>query len=142
MWLTGEDIKLKLSSEKLGNRQLGPYKILEKTGLLDYCLDLSDTLSGLHPVFHVDKLYPYRGTEVNGLLPEAPGPVELEDEDEPEWEVHSIIDSRIRWKRLEYKVKWKGYSARDDTWEPVENLKNAKRSITAFHKKHPNAIKL
>ena len=36
VWLSGEDIKLKLSSEKLGDRQLGPYEILEKTGPLDW----------------------------------------------------------------------------------------------------------
>ena len=95
-----------------------------------------------HPVFHIDKLYPYKGTKVNGLLPEEPGPIELEDEDEPEYEVDKILDSQIRWRRLEYKVRWKGYDQSHDSWQPVGNLKNAKRSINAFHKKHPNAVKL
>ena len=142
VWLSGEDIKLKLSSEKLGDRQLGPYEILEKTGPLDYRLDLSDTLSGLHPVFHVDKLYPYRGNTINGLLPEEPAPIYLEDEDEPEYEVQTILDSRIRWRRIEYLVKWKGYDDSHNSWEPLVNLKGAKQSITAFHKKHPDTPKV
>ena len=36
IWLSGEDIDLKLPSNKLGDRQLGPFKILEKLGPLDY----------------------------------------------------------------------------------------------------------
>ena len=40
VWLSAEDINLQLSSEKLGDRQLGPFKILEKVGPLDYHLDL------------------------------------------------------------------------------------------------------
>ena len=96
----------------------------------------------MHQVFHVHKLYPYRGTEVNGLLPEEPGPIELEDDDEPEYEVDKLLDSRIQWRRLEYKVKWKGYDTSHNSWQPVGNLKNAKCSITAFHKKHPNAVRL
>ena len=111
-------------------------------GPLDYRLDLSDTLSGLHNVFHVDKLYPYRGNEVNGEIPEEPAPIYLEEEDEPEYEVDKILDSRIRWRRIEYLVSWKGYDASHNSWEPVKNLARAKRSITAFHKKHPEAVKV
>lgn len=45
VWLSGEDIDLQLPSEKLGDRQLGPYKILEKVGPLDYRLDLPELLN-------------------------------------------------------------------------------------------------
>jgi len=34
--LSGEDIDLKLPSDKLGDCQLGPFEILEKIGPLDY----------------------------------------------------------------------------------------------------------
>ena len=36
VWLDGSDFKLKLSSEKLGDQNLGPCKILDKVGDLDY----------------------------------------------------------------------------------------------------------
>ena len=58
MWLSAEDINLQLSSKKLGDQQLGPFEILEKVGPLDYRLDLPLSLDQLHPIFHVDKLYP------------------------------------------------------------------------------------
>jgi hypothetical protein len=142
VWLSGEDMNLQLPSEKLGDRQLGPYEILEKVGLLDYRLDLPESLSRVHPIFHVDKLYPWKGNKVNGLLPEEPEPVYLEGEDEPEYEVEKLLDSRVRWRRMEYLVKWKGYDEGHNSWEPVTNLANAKRSITTFHKKNPKAPKV
>ena len=85
IWLSREDIDLKLPSDKLGDRQLGPFEIIEKIEPLNYRLDLGEAQDRLHNVFHVDKLYPYRRSEVNRLLPEEPGPIELEDEDELEY---------------------------------------------------------
>ncbi|KAF8823142.1 hypothetical protein HHX47_DHR12000006 [Lentinula edodes] len=141
VWLSAEDINLQLSSEKLGDRQLGPYRILEKIGPLDYRLDLPLSLDRLHPVFHVDKLYPWKGNSINGEIPTPPEPVYLEDEDEPEYEVEEILDSRVRWKKLEYLVKWKGYDAGHNSWEPAANLSRAPKIVRAFHKKHPTAAK-
>src|SRR6187551_4082180 len=85
VWLSSEDIDLKLPSNKLRDRQLGPFEILEKIEPLNYRLDIGEAQDQLHHVFHVDKLYPYRGTEVDGLLPEEPAPIELEDKDKPEY---------------------------------------------------------
>ena len=65
--------------------------------------------------------------------------MELEEDDEPEYEVEEVLDSRVRWRHLEYLVKWKGYDAAHNSWEPFANLQNAKRIITRFHKNHPDA---
>ncbi|GAW02685.1 pol-like protein [Lentinula edodes] len=110
VWLSAEDINLQLSSEKLGDWQLGPYRILEKIGPLDYRLDLPISLDRIHPVIHVDKLYPWKGNTINGEIPPPPEPVYLEDEDEPEYEVEEILDSRVRWKRLEYLVNFPSHT--------------------------------
>jgi hypothetical protein len=64
-WLSAEDNDLQLSSEKLGDRQLGPSKIIEQVGPLRFQLNLSLSLSQIHNVFHVNKLYPWRGNSVN-----------------------------------------------------------------------------
>jgi hypothetical protein len=142
VWLDSSDIRSRTRSRKLVDLQLGPFKIIEKVGELDYRLDLPKRLAKLHSVFHIDKLTPWKGNEVNGKLPTAPPPIELEGEQE--YEVDEILDSRIGkdsegHKELQYLIRWKGYDEDEDGWEPVEFLENAKKLITKFHKAHPAA---
>ena len=42
--------------------------------------------------------------------------------DEEEYEVESICQKRITKGKVEYLVKWKGWSHEDNTWEPIANL--------------------
>jgi hypothetical protein len=56
-----------------------------------------------------------------------------------EFEVESILDSRIRQRHLEYLVHWKGYSHEDDTWEPEVNVENCAGLIRQFHRECPSA---
>ena len=41
---------------------------------------------------------------------------------EEDYVVEKIVDERTVEGRLEYFLKWKGYSSLDNTWEPAENL--------------------
>ncbi|KAJ3538280.1 hypothetical protein NMY22_g5229 [Coprinellus aureogranulatus] len=92
VWLSAKNIAIKVPTCKLGDLYLGPFKITEKVGDLDYRLQLPDPLSRLHPVFHIDKLYPWKGSDINGILPPPPDPIELDGEEE--WEVQEVLDSR------------------------------------------------
>ncbi|XP_070492836.1 chromobox protein homolog 3-like [Chironomus tepperi] len=38
------------------------------------------------------------------------------------FEMEELIDKTFQNERVEYWVKWKGYSHYDNTWEPVENI--------------------
>lgn len=51
-----------------------------------------------------------------------------------QWEVESIVDSIIDADTHQhfYQVKWKGFSKKDNTWEPKVNLANCQAAIKQF----------
>ncbi len=49
-----------------------------------------------------------------------------------EYEAEAIVGKRGKGRRVEYKVRWLGYSATDDTWEPISNLENCKDLIAEY----------
>ena len=55
---------------------------------------------------------------------------EEEEEEEEEYEVETVLKKRHRKGKPEYFVKWKNYD--ETTWEPLDNLLNAKDMIDKF----------
>lgn len=51
-----------------------------------------------------------------------------------EWDVERIVAVRTdaATNQEEYFVKWKGYPAKDNTWEPKENLGNCQMALKNF----------
>ena len=54
-------------------------------------------------------------------------------QEEPEFTVESIVEKRRVNGKLEYLIKWKGYSSDENTWEPKENL-NCPELLKEFEK--------
>ena len=50
-----------------------------------------------------------------------------------EYEVEKIVDKRIKNGKIEYKIKWAGYSMNECTWEPLKNLENIRKMIEKFN---------
>nr|XP_022342146.1 chromobox protein homolog 1-like [Crassostrea virginica] len=50
-----------------------------------------------------------------------------------EYEVDKILQQRKRKGVLEYLVRWRGYGAENDSWEPGKNLKDCAEKIKAFN---------
>ena len=59
----------------------------------------------------------------------------------PEYEVERILDSRRHRNKLQFLVKWKGYTPEENTWEPETNVSNAKAKVKEFYKEHSGAVR-
>ena len=69
---------------------------------------------------------------------------ELDDEADQQDDIYTaeeIVKQRLRNGQLEYLIKWLGFPASHNTWEPAENILD-KHLITLFHKKHLRAKRL
>jgi hypothetical protein len=90
IWLDAEHLKIKSKSQKLNPKCLGPFKVLDRVGDLDYRIKLSPTM-GLHNVFHADQLTRATINETYGKLPQ-PNPIKIDGD--LEFEVEKILDSK------------------------------------------------
>ena len=137
--LSLEHVKTARPSKKLEARFSGPFKIVSKVGSHAYRLELPPSMRN-HPVFHVSKLRPFSPPAFENQLEPPPPPIEVGPE--LEWEVNTILDSRLdpRTRKLFYQVEWKGYEGTSDhvTWEPASNLDNCPELRKTFHETHPN----
>ncbi|XP_063186797.1 M-phase phosphoprotein 8 isoform X2 [Chroicocephalus ridibundus] len=65
---------------------------------------------------------------------EASGGGESEEEEDV-FEVEKILDVKTEGGKILYKVRWKGYTSDDDTWEPEVHLEDCKEVLLEFRKK-------
>ena len=94
-------------------------------------------------MFHVSLLKPYIESDVfNDRDQPRPPPDNYDNPDgEPEYEIEKIINKRIRGRKIDYLVLWKGYPIHDATWEPEERLKiDAPDMIRAY--KQDNQVEI
>jgi hypothetical protein len=131
VYLLRKNIKTKRPNDKLDYKKIGPFQISEKLSDTNYRLSLPAKMR-IHPVFHISLLEP---APANARL-EAE--IEL-DNDEKEWEVEKILDSRTHNTDTEYLVKWKGYDDKDNTWEPLKNLTNCQEALRNYQQRHHSA---
>src|SRR5258708_34819278 len=89
---------------------------------VDYKLALPPALR-IHDVFHVDRLSPYKGNEVNGLTPPPPDPISVQGEEEHE--IDHIRDSKLFGRTLKNLVRWTAYCERLETLDLAKNLLHA-----------------
>jgi hypothetical protein len=127
-FLVGDYVYLKVSlmkgvtrfgvKGKIAPRYIGPFLILERYGPVAYRLQLPETLSAVHNVFHVSQLKKYlrvpnRTIEITDVslepdLTYSEHPIQVLDQKD-----------RITWRRTLkfYKVQWNQHSEDEATWE-------------------------
>jgi chromobox protein 1/chromobox protein 5 len=79
----------------------------------------------IHPIFHISLLVPTENAATR----------ENYSITDDTYEVEKIIAKRTNKGRTEYRIRWKGYSEKDDTWEPTENL-NCPEKVRDFGRRH------
>ena len=137
VFLSSKNIAVTRPSRKLSAKRLGPYPIEKIIGPNAVKLSLPPSMK-IHPVFHVSLLEPKKKSQIYSRTNPPPPPVEIEGQEELEYEVEEILDSRIYYGSLQYLVSWKGYSPSENSWEPPEHLENSPELINQFHHQYPD----
>ncbi|GJU11192.1 putative reverse transcriptase domain-containing protein [Tanacetum coccineum] len=110
--------------EKLNPRYIGPFKILERVGLVAYKLKLPGELSNIHSTFHVSDLkkclsdeslvIPMKELRLDDKLNFVEEPMEIMDR-----EVKQLKQSRIPI----VKVRWNSKRGPEFTWEREDQIR-------------------
>jgi len=75
-------------------------------GTSAYKLALPPSMA-IHNTFNISLLEPYQDHRFPSQIKERPPPIQIEGEDE--YELDEITDSRLHYKKLQYRAKGKGY---------------------------------
>ena len=114
-------------------QQLGPFEVIN-VSLNAVKLKLPTSFQ-IHDVINVSCIRPYKPL-VAGQSSVPPKPIDVEGN--AEYEVQEIPDSRLKQGKLEYLVKWSGYTDDYNTWKPEANCANSPDIINNFYKKNPS----
>jgi hypothetical protein len=120
-----KNLRTRQPSKGLDHVKVRPFLVKEQSRPVNYVLDLPKD-ARIHPKFHIKMLKP--------ADPDTPLQTTFyyESEEENEFEVEKIVDSKQTTTTRFYLVKWLGYPDSENTLEPETNLTNCKRRIDEY----------
>ncbi len=130
MFLNERNIVTARFFKKLNDKMLDSFTNLDFVDS-SYKLKLSEFMH-VYDVFYPDLLR----SAVDDLLPDQKN--ELSDSivinDEDEWEIDDILNSRRYWRRLQYRVKWNDYDNNFNWYNADDDeFMNAQKIVDDFH---------
>ena len=138
--LSTKDLKWQMKrrrSEKLTECFVGPYKVKGIVSSNAIELELPKSIK-IYLVVNASRVQLYK-LQIEGQKRILPKPVIIKGEEE--FEMEKILNKRIVRGKKKFLVKWKGYTAEEDTWENKENLENAKELVEEFEKEYGEEVK-
>jgi len=134
VWLLPRNIRTTRPCKKLDYKKIGPFKILARIGESAYKLDRQPSMR-IHNTFHISLLELYHDDKFPSQRAQPPPPIIIEGE--PEYELEQIIDSRLHYRKRQYRAKWTGYPPEHDkVWYPYEDIENAGSAKQQFHQNY------
>ncbi len=133
MFLNERNIIIARLFKKLDDKMLNSFKITDSVDFF-YKLKLSDTMR-IHDVFHSELLRSVVDDSLSDQKNEFSKSIVINDEDE--WKIDDILNSRRYRRQLQYRVKWKSYD-NDLNWYNADDdeFMNAQEMIDDFHIKY------
>ena len=119
---------MKILMKKLTEKYIRPYRV--KKIILENVVELKLPVSlRIHLVVNVSRIVLYKG-QIERQKKIPPLPVEIEGE--KEYKIEKILDRQDVRGKLKYLVRWKEYTAEEDTWKRLENLENTMKLVKEF----------
>src|SRR5258708_29204846 len=136
-WLSLQNYSSDHPMKKLDHKWAGPFTITKVISPATIKLCLSAQEKNIHPVVSVSSIRPYMPDDIaEHPQPPQPGPIIINDQEE--YEVKEVLDSRFRRGKLWYLVKFIGWSHSDNMWLPHSEV-HALGVVEEFHLRHPDS---
>ena len=134
VWFITKNTRSARPSRELDHKREGPSEIMEDPNLRTpyaYRMDSPADIK-VHPVHGISELEPAAKNRYPGHIISPPPLVEIDAEEE--LEVKMVLDAKIRYRKLQYLIKWTHYNIPD--WRDAENVKGL-QAIDICHRRYP-----
>jgi hypothetical protein len=133
MWLFIKNIKTERSFKKLDHKWIESYRIRKISK--DACqLKLSSSMK-IHDTFHISLLRFAATDFLTEQIQSSPLSIILEDE-EKEYEIDDILNSRYHYEKLQYRVIWIDHSSDRAWYSEKEFQKHSKELLNDYHQRY------
>ncbi len=130
MYLCVKNIRSIRSSKKLDYKYYESYNINMLINKQSYRLKLSANMRKIHNVFHVFLL------ESRKDLAEKKQTSFIYVNDEEQWKIEQILNSRKYREKLQYYIKWLNWNDIHNEWLNANNMSHASELIAEYHEKY------